>query len=132
MNDRDPSLPAVVQLDSATIDQVAERVAELLSQRIAAPETVRGAVEPGLLSAAEVSRWWGVDRSWVYDHADQLGAIRLGNGKRPRLRFDPDRVAQALNPPADRPDVSRSPSIVADSPTLLPFHQQQSYGRRRP
>ena len=54
------------------------------------------------LSAEAVSDWWGVGRRWVYDHADELGARRLGTGKRPRLRFDPDEVAELLGVPDDR------------------------------
>jgi hypothetical protein len=34
----------------------------------------------------------GVDREWVYEHADQLGAVRLGEGPRPRLRFEVGRA----------------------------------------
>jgi hypothetical protein len=29
-----------------------------------------------------------VSRGFVYEHADELGAIPLGSGPRPRLRFD--------------------------------------------
>ena len=47
----------------------------------------------------EALEWWGVGRRWVYDHADYLGAKRLGAGKRPRLRFDPTEVADRLGPP---------------------------------
>lgn len=30
----------------------------------------------------------GVSRGFVYDHADELGAVRLGSGPKARLRFD--------------------------------------------
>jgi hypothetical protein len=49
-----------------------------------------------LLTADQVARRFNVARSWVYGHADELGAIRLGNGARPRLRFEQAVVAQAL------------------------------------
>jgi hypothetical protein len=32
----------------------------------------------------------------VYEHAGELGAVRLGSGARPRLGFSPARVADAL------------------------------------
>ena len=42
-----------------------------------------------LLTARDVAALLNVDRSWVYAHARDLGAIHLGDGPRPRLRFDP-------------------------------------------
>lgn len=51
---------------------------------------------PRLLTAAEVAARLGVTRAYVYEHASDLGAIKLGNGQRPRLRFDPRLVGQAL------------------------------------
>jgi hypothetical protein len=41
-----------------------------------------------LLKADELAAVLGVDRSYVYEHADELGAWRLGSGSRARLRFD--------------------------------------------
>ncbi len=75
-------------LDAETVDAIARRVVELL--------TVGRGDSSALIDAAEVARRVGVTRSWAYDHAAQLGAVRLGTGTRPRLRFDPERVAQAL------------------------------------
>lgn len=49
-----------------------------------------------LLTAAEVAEMLAVSRGWVYDHADDLGAVRLGSGRRPRLRFDAQGVLSAL------------------------------------
>jgi hypothetical protein len=40
-----------------------------------------------LLTVADVAIYLSVDASFVYAHADELGAIRLGSGSRPRLRF---------------------------------------------
>lgn len=39
----------------------------------------------------------GMTRSWVYDHAGDLGAVPLGPGSRPRLGFHPARVRQYLD-----------------------------------
>jgi hypothetical protein len=41
-----------------------------------------------LVDAATLGRELGVSRQFVYDHAEELGVIRLGSGRRPRLRFD--------------------------------------------
>jgi hypothetical protein len=76
--------------DPASLRLLAREVAQLL-----------GRAEPGrLLTAQEVAARFNVDRSWVYAHADELGVIRLGNGPRPRLRFDAVVVAQQLLPAA--------------------------------
>lgn len=83
-----------MQLDPDDIEQIALRVAELV--RVGQPP----GLEPRFIDAAHVAKLLDVERDWVYEHADQLGGIRLG-GPRGRLRFDRqtllDRVA---NPPA--------------------------------
>lgn len=83
-----------LSLTPESIEAVAQRVAELVGN---AAEGDAGRRER--ITAEEVSRWWGVGRRWVYDHADELGARRLGSGLRPRLRFDPEEVADRLGPP---------------------------------
>lgn len=85
-----------VRLDPESIEALARRLAELI--RPVQEETVPKRRER-LITAEAVSEWWGVGRRWVYDHADYLGARRLGAGKRPRLRFDPQEVADRLGPP---------------------------------
>jgi hypothetical protein len=86
-----------VKLTPSEIDAIVSRVAELLQSRRTACPARPG---PRLVTAAEVARWCGVERSWVYAHAEELGACKIGTGERPRLRFDPaevsDRIA-ALN-----------------------------------
>ena len=54
-------------------------------------------VREGLVDALEVANYLGVDRSWVYEHADELGARRLGNGPRARLRFSLAEVDERLS-----------------------------------
>jgi hypothetical protein len=41
-----------------------------------------------VLDATEVAGVLGRERQWVYDHADELGAFRYGDGPRARLGFD--------------------------------------------
>jgi hypothetical protein len=50
----------------------------------------------GLVDAAELARVLGVDREWVYEHSERLGAIRLGKGPRPRLRFEISRAIESF------------------------------------
>ena len=52
----------------------------------------------GLVDARAVANYLAVDRSWVYEHADELGARRLGDGPKARLRFSLDEVDERLTP----------------------------------
>jgi hypothetical protein len=95
MNDDNSPEVLVVQLDPGSLDDLAHRVADLVHEQLDAPPPVEDGGR--LLSAAQVAQRWGVDRSWVYGHADDLGVRRLGTGVRPRLRFDPVDVAAYLD-----------------------------------
>jgi hypothetical protein len=59
-------------------ERIARRVAELLRE------------DSPLLTAEQVARRSGHSRGWVYDNAEKLGAVRTGDGPRPRLRFPAD------------------------------------------
>ncbi|HMC03750.1 MAG TPA: hypothetical protein VKI23_06450, partial [Cellulomonadaceae bacterium] len=86
-------LPAPVAgptLDRAYVEAVAHRVAELI--RDEAQQTV----DRRLVDAATLAAELGVERSWVYEHRDELHPVRLGNGSKPRLRFDVPAVRAAL------------------------------------
>lgn len=74
--------------DGAMIESIARRVAELLREEQLVGER--------LIDATEVARRLGVARSTIYDRAAEFGAIRLGAGPRPRLRFDPRIVEAAI------------------------------------
>lgn len=111
-----------VRLAPESVEALAVRVAELLGSP--APTDRR---DEEKISAAEVSRLWGVSRRWVYAHRDDLGAVELGDGPRPRLRFDRGIVAERLgapdlDPASRTPDVRRSTWINASriSDSLLP------------
>jgi hypothetical protein len=82
-----------VKLTPSEIDAIVSRVAELLRS---APAARPARSMPRLMTAAEIARWCGVERSWVYAHAEQLGARRIGTGERPRLRFDPAEVSERI------------------------------------
>jgi hypothetical protein len=91
-------------LDAEDIESIAARVAELLREQMPSPAS-------RLADAAEVARELGVDRDWVYAHAEELGGARLG-GARGRLRFDLVRIRRNLACPAgtrSRPSVARRP-----------------------
>lgn len=77
-------MTAPVQLDPECIEAIAQRVAELVRE----PETVQ------FIDAEEVAHRFSVSRDWVYEHADELGAVRVGDGSRPRIRFDVQKVSE--------------------------------------
>lgn len=89
-----------IKLDPETVERLARRVVELLERR--------GLQKRELVDAAELARRFGIERSWVYSHAIELGAVKLGSGAKPRLRFDPEMAARVLRkvdeaPTADPP-----------------------------
>jgi len=91
------------------------------SKRPNAIVQLTAASEP-LVDAAGLAAVLGVSRDYVYAHAGELGAIRLGTGPRPRMRFDP---ARALDVLAAR---SRSES---SQPSERPAHGAPEPLRRR-
>ena len=85
--------------------------------------TATSVPEPaGYDDAAEIARLHGKTRSWVYEHAGELGAVRLGSGPRPRLAFSPARVAERLEK-VDKPTASSLPK------TSQRRHRHQRAGR---
>jgi hypothetical protein len=98
-------------LSEADIEAVAARVADLLRA---------GQVIAELVDAAEIARRFGVSRDFVYDHAVDLGAVRLGNGPKARLRFDPAKVGRALRKPPEKPGPQPGRRRTRRSSSLLP------------
>jgi hypothetical protein len=90
--------------DLTLVDLIAQRVLQLLGDR--------NGDEIQLLTVAQVARRFQVHPSWVYANARRLGALRLGTGPKAPLRFDPRRVALAVEdpPPAGDGLVERTPA----------------------
>ncbi len=76
---------------------LAPETVEALARRCGGARVRRRPSVVALVSAAELASLLGVDRSWVYEHAAELGAVRLGDGPRSRLRFDPVRAKEAVS-----------------------------------
>lgn len=99
MSDRHKAAPRGTHADSTghelgavAAEAIARRVVELLGR-------LEGhAPEPRYVDAATLAHDLSVERDWVYAHAQELGAIRLG-GPRGRLRFDRHVVAERLAAP---------------------------------
>ena len=112
-----------VQLDPDDVEAIARRVLALLRDEIA-EANVR------FVDAKALAVVLDVDRSWVYAHAAELHAIRLGDG-RGRLRFDLEEVQRCLAghgngngngaPRKGRRRASRRRSVMDVGGELLPI-----------
>lgn len=55
---------------------------------------------PALLTVAETAELLRVGRSWVYEHATELGAVKLGTGQTAPLRIPRDGVQRVVAMPS--------------------------------
>ena len=73
---------------AALADQIADRLAIRLGPQLTG---LVASTDPApareLWSARRVAAHYGVGVSFVYQHADELGCVRLGGGRCPRLRL---------------------------------------------
>jgi hypothetical protein len=119
---RDP-----VQLDPRLVAEIVDRLSDAIVERVVEAIRAEGIIprshaSMSWLDAKAVAELLGVDRDWVYEHADELGASRIGRGPRPRLRFPPDILERQGGPrpspePADHPE-KRRPKTTG----LIPIH----------
>jgi hypothetical protein len=105
-------------LTAEQVEQIAERVAELLSAN-ATP-----AQAGGLVDAQTVADALGMSRDTVYEHAAELGGRRIGDGERPRWRFDLEQARNAWQPAGEptRTRPRRRQSLNGNARHLLPVH----------
>jgi hypothetical protein len=116
-------------LDDEDIEHIATRVVEVLQE-----EGTTDAAR--YVDAAFVARKLSVDRDWVYEHARELGGVRLG-GPHGRLRFDLRKLRRELDCPArKRPAEHRRRSRPRKRPPrrpgnvdLLPYTELPSTGQ---
>jgi hypothetical protein len=97
--------PEAFELDPGVIEAMAKRVSDAVVTRVLEVlseerRSARARRPMPWLDAQEVARQLGVSRDWVYEHANELGASRVGAGPRPRLRFPPDVVDSRHSKPA--------------------------------
>ena len=78
----------------AIADALARKVAEIVGAR---------STTFGLVDARELAEELGVSIDYVYAHATELGAMRLGSGPKARIRFDLHGARQALEARTRRP-----------------------------
>jgi hypothetical protein len=107
-----PRARADAALDAISVEAVARRVVELMRAGGGVP-SARRLVDAGTLAAE-----FGVTRSWVYEHRDELGAVRIGAGPKPRLRFDLQAAREAL-PGHDGPrPLGQSPGSAGNAASV--------------
>lgn len=102
-----------VILDAASVDAIARRVAEL----VAPTATDRW------MTVSEIADRFSVSSDYIYEHKAELGAVRLGDGPRSPIRFDPAKVAVALDEDLPDPEepTRRRPNHKPSSVELLPI-----------
>jgi len=107
---------SALALDAATIEAIADALAERLARPPAQPAA--------LLSVAEVAARLGRSRDWVRSHRHELGVV-AGTGARPRLLFAAEHVA-AYGRPYAVPQIPRVTARRRSSPAtdaLLPYRR---------
>jgi len=65
------------------------------------------------VTPAELAAFLVVDRCYVYERADELGAMRLGSGPRARLRFDLEQVRRLISCDVGRQSAGAEPATQA-------------------
>ena len=78
--------------------------------------------QDGLMTASELAARLRVTSSWVYSHADNLGAYRVGK----YIRFDWGRVLERLEHPNGR---DSHVGLQNQRPTPTLTKEDKSYGR---
>jgi hypothetical protein len=79
-------------LTVADVDAIAEATARRVIEIVTPPAATTFA----FVGARELARELGVSLDYVYTHSAELGGMRLGPGRRARIRFDLDRARLAL------------------------------------
>jgi hypothetical protein len=114
-------------VSSEEIDALAAAVAERVVERLR-DEAVPPSEPTALLDARALAARLGVSTGFVYSRSAELGAVRLGNGPKARLRFDLERALEAhasgvpgCTAPATPRAAKRRPRRAASSGELLPI-----------
>jgi hypothetical protein len=103
------------RLAERVCEQVVERLSELLTQQVPTPQ---------LVDAAWLAGRYGRSADYFRRHQQRFGAVRDGDGLRPRLLFDPayvERVIRGDNPPPKPPRKTPRKRRRASSNGLLPI-----------
>lgn len=108
------------------VHAIAEAIADVLAERGLVVYAGPGA-SARVLNAREVSQLLGRSAPWVYAHATELGAIRMGSGPKARIGFDLARIEQwkrdnQVRPAEPRKAARRRPRRNSSRATnLIPY-----------
>ena len=100
----------VIRLDPVQLDELAGLIADRLAGQL---ESRRA--HGGLVTAGERAERLGVGRAFVYERASKLGARRLGDGPKARLRFDVGEAERAITCLSSRGSQAADPAPALDS-----------------
>lgn len=89
------TLPA----EDALVERIARRVAELIRED-----------DQMLLTAEQAAKRLGRGRQWVYEHAAEIGAARLGDGPKARLGIPAGAIARYLHEQAAKTATPATPT----------------------
>jgi len=100
---------AAVDLTPQAVEQVAGRVVQLLHRAQQNQQQAQTGEPVGMVTVAQFAAYYKLNPAWVYEHADELGATRIGSGPKARIRLDFQTAKAALAqhqtnrtpPPAD-------------------------------
>ncbi|MCW3066442.1 MAG: hypothetical protein JWN32_3614 [Solirubrobacterales bacterium] len=121
--------------ETTRIRAIAEAVVDLLADR---GLVVYAGPSPSVrvLKVGEVARLLGRSAPWVYEHAAELGAIRMGNGPKARIGFDLATIEQwkrdhQVSPPAASKPTRRRPrrTSIPTGGNLIPYRAGATIGR---
>jgi predicted DNA-binding transcriptional regulator AlpA len=117
--------------DLPDIHAIAEALADVLAERGLVVYAGLGA-SARVLNAREVARLLGRSAPWVYSHATELGAIRMGTGPKARIGFDLASIEQwkrnnQVGPPQARKAPQRSRRSTTPHATNLIPYEPSSY-----
>jgi hypothetical protein len=116
-------LDEFAQLDDQVLDQLADAIAERLARRL--PELL-GDQPDEWVDVHEVARRLGVSEDWVYAHDDELGAVRLGNGPKARLRFNARTVEKTATSRSDGDGSGQAESLAVAAASAPPRRRRRA------
>jgi hypothetical protein len=121
-----PVASQLLRFDPTVVDELADRLSAVLVQRVLDAIRAEGLIPraseaEAWLSAKDVAKRLRMSREWVYQHAEELGASRIGNGRRPRLRFPPRVVESRDIQPASRRAAAGSTQAQVKTSGLIPI-----------
>jgi hypothetical protein len=98
-----------VELTPQTIVQIADCVVQRLNRQQQNQQHAETREPVGMVTVAEFAAYYKLNPAWVYEHAGELGATRIGGGPKARIRIDFQTAKAALAqhqanrtpPPAD-------------------------------